>query len=264
MKLVIDHSTRYAYDAEVQRSIQFVRLYPRDNNRQKIDAWELQLPGNCLETIDAFGNVLHVVTVEQPHRELAISAKGTVDIVEDEVLPDAINPLYFLRNSRLTRADQAIRAFAEERAGKGQLTVDKLIALMESLGERIQYEVGSTEVNESAAEIFAKGKGVCQDFTHVFLSCCRYLGVPARYVSGYVFRGEERNFSSHAWVEAWIKEGWHTFDVTYGLTRPDRHLQLAVGLDYLDACPVRGVRWGGKGETMHAFAAVQLVDREAG
>jgi transglutaminase-like putative cysteine protease len=261
MKLVINHHTAYAYDEEVQRSLQFVRLYPRDNDRQKIINWELTLPGNCLETADAYGNVLYVVTMEKPHKELEIRAQGTVEISAEEVRPDTINPLYFLRTTRLTRVDAAIRDFAEQHGRqKGKLTKSTLNQLAEALRNYLQYEIGATQVDETAAEVFAKGRGVCQDYVHIFLTCCRYLEIPARYVSGYVFRGEERNYSSHAWVEAWIDEQWHTFDVTLGIYTPENHLQIAIGLDYLEACPVRGVRWGGKGESMNAFAAVELVD----
>ncbi len=259
MKLVVDHRTVYAYDEEVQRSMQYVRLFPRQNNRQRINHWEVDMPGSMIETTDAYGNVLFAVTVEQPHRELAIRARGSVDVQPQEVASDSINPLYFLRTTRLSRIDPAMRDFAESYRSAAPRAAD-LERLMQGIGERMVYEVGSTQVDEPAAEAFAKGRGVCQDYVHIFLACCRYLGVPARYVSGYVFREERHNYSSHAWVEAWLEDGWRTFDVTAGDCSPARHLQLAIGLDYLEACPVRGVRWGGKGESMNAFAAVEKVE----
>ena len=91
---------------------------------------------------------------------------------------------------------------------------------------------------------------------NAFLACARSLQVPARYVSGYLFSEDAGHLASHAWVEAWLDGAWYSFDVTNGLSRPERHLKLAVGLDYLDACPVRGMRRGGGGEQMHARVLV--------
>jgi transglutaminase-like putative cysteine protease len=113
-----------------------------------------------------------------------------------------------------------------------------------------------TKVDTSAAEAFEAKAGVCQDHTHAFLACARSLHVPARYVSGYLFSESSEHLACHAWAEAWIDDAWYSFDVTNGLSKPERHLKLAVGLDYLDACPVRGMRRGGGFEQMHAKAVV--------
>src|SRR5690606_34627238 len=102
-----------------------------------------------------------------------------------------------------------------------------------------------------------------QDHAHVFIACCRSLGIPARYVSGYLHADDDGHLSSHAWVEAWLEDRWQTFDVTNGLLSPSRHLKLAIGLDYMEACPVRGVRWGGDNECLSASAAVSLLESSA-
>src|SRR5690606_22398794 len=102
--------------------------------------------------------------------------------------------------------------------------------------------------------------GVCQDHAHVFIACCRAQGIPARYVSGYLHTDDDEHVASHAWAEAWCGGRWRTFDVTNGLLAPSRHLKLAIGLDYLEACPVRGVRWGGEHESLSAHAAVSLAE----
>lgn len=258
MKLTIDHTTRYEYDEEVQRSLQYVRLFPHENNRQTILDWQLDLPGNSYETRDAYGNTLYVVNLERPHRELVIRASGSVEITADEVKPDEINPLYFLRPTGLTEPDAAIREFVEQQNLRKRLNRSALIELMHALRDKMTYVLGSTSADETASEAFAKGQGVCQDFVHIFLACCRHLDIPARYISGYTYSWNKENLSSHAWAEVWVKNAWHTFDVADGLTSPDRHLSLAMGLDYLEACPVRGVRWGGEGETMTAFAEVEM------
>jgi transglutaminase-like putative cysteine protease len=98
---------------------------------------------------------------------------------------------------------------------------------------------------------------VCQDHTHVFLACCRALGLPARYVSGYLYSQDSEHVASHAWAEVWQDGSWHTFDVTNQTRLPRHHLKLAVGLDYMDACPVRGVRFGGGIESLKAVAEVR-------
>ncbi len=259
MRLTIDHTTRYAYDEEVQRSLQLVRLFPHDNNRQTILNWQLTLPGSSYERRDPYGNILYVVSVDKPHKELVIRASGSVDITADEVKPDAIDPIYFLRSTRLTEADEAIADFVEQQKLPKVLNRSSMIELMHALRGRMAYVLGSTQVDETATQAFAKGQGVCQDFVHIFLACSRYLGVPARYLSGYSYSWDKQNLTSHAWAEIWVRGAWHTFDVADGLTTPDRHLKLAMGLDYLEACPVRGVRWGGEGETMTAFAEVELM-----
>lgn len=200
MKLTIDHTTRYEYDEEVQRSLQYVRLFPGDNNRQRILNWQLELPGSSYETKDAYGNILYVVSVDQPHSELVIRATGSVEITADEVKPGKTNPLYFLRTTRLTEPDFAIREFVEQQNLRRSLNRSDLIELMHGMRDHMTYVAGSTHVDETAAEAFAKGQGVCQDFVHIFLACCRYLGVPARYVSGYSYNWGKENLSSHAWV----------------------------------------------------------------
>ena len=123
---------------------------------------------------------------------------------------------------------------------------------MHGLSEKMPYTPGITSVESTAAEAFAGGAGVCQDHTHAFLACARSLGVPARYVSGYLYSDDSEHLASHAWAEAWIDGLWYCFDITNGMSRPQRHLKLAIGLDYLDACPVRGMRRGGGSEQMHA------------
>lgn len=116
-------------------------------------------------------------------------------------------------------------------------------------------------VETSAAEAFAGRQGVCQDHAHAFLASTRSLGIPARYVSGYLYTDSSDHLASHAWAEAWLDDAWYSFDVTNCLAKPERHLKLAVGLDYLDACPVRGMRRGGGIEQMYAHVEVSPLLR---
>ncbi|MEN0615863.1 transglutaminase family protein [Klebsiella indica] len=268
MKLVIDHLTRYGYDEEVKFSTQYLRLTPRSNGRQKITSWTLTLPdGSTVATTDAWGNILHVLTLDNPHKEIVIRASGIVDIAEEgeemgAEQQELLSPLVFLRSTPLTRADDQIREFAR-RWFLPDAQEESLNRLMTELLLRMPYSPGATQVQDSAADAFARAKGVCQDHTHVFLACCRALEIPARYVSGYVYSDNARHVAMHAWAEVWLNDRWHSFDITNNTRNMNQHLRLATGLDYLDACPVRGTRLGGGGEVMLTNAEVREHSQQA-
>lgn len=252
MKLSISHDTAYHYEDTVRASIQYLRLTPQQSRRQRIHNWQLDLPRPARPQQDAFGNVLHVLTLDEPHEAIHIHACGQVEIDEaQEYEADEQSALPYLRSTRLTEADEALRQFASAHCS-GQRDRHALITLMEALADHMVYTQGSTQVDSTAAEAFAGRAGVCQDHTHAFLACARSLNLPARYVSGYLCTADSEHLASHAWAEIWLDGAWYSFDVSNRLARPERHLKLAVGLDYLDACPVRGVRRGGGFEHMHA------------
>lgn len=256
MKISIHHNTTYNYADEVCSSIQFLRLTPQKSARQRILEWHLELPRLVRSQFDPYGNILHVLTMDEPHEALVLTAYGQVEIDPDRELErDSQSPLPFLRTSRLTKVDDALIAFARLHCGNWRDRA-ALIDLMHGLADHMLYSPGTTTVDTTAAEAFAGAGGVCQDHTHAFLACVRSLGIPARYVSGYLCTDYENHLASHAWAEVWLDDGWYSFDVSNRLTRPDRHLKLAVGLDYLDACPVRGMRSGGGAESMQARVQV--------
>lgn len=259
MKLIIEHTTHYQYEDAVRQSIQYLRLTPKDSAHQKIHKWQVSMPGNVSESTDAYGNILHVLTLDEPHNEICLRVKGEVEILKKEAedCDRRLSPFAYLRTTTLTEANGEIKAFSDEFLAQASLS--SLTHMMEALLQAMPYCPGSTNAYDSAADAFEKKSGVCQDHTHVFLSACRYHGLPARYVSGYLYTPDIEHVASHAWAEVWLDDQWHTFDVTNGLTSPDQHIKLAVGLDYLDACPVRGVRTGGGNETMKAVAKVDKV-----
>lgn len=262
MKLSVSHDTAYHYEDQVRASIQYLRLTPQQSARQKILSWTLDLPRPASMQVDPYGNILHVLSLDEPHNRILIHASGQVDIDERcECEAGAGSPLPFLRSTPLTHPDEALRDFARQHV-KDPATRAALVELMMALRERMPYRPGATHVESTAAEAFAGGAGVCQDHSHAFIACARSLGVPARYVSGYLFTDDTEHLASHAWVEAWLDGAWYSFDVTNGLARPERHLKLAVGLDYLDACPVRGMRRGGGFEHLHAQVLVSPEELE--
>jgi transglutaminase-like putative cysteine protease len=123
---------------------------------------------------------------------------------------------------------------------------------VDSIRQAVAYTPGVTDVTHSASEALELGVGVCQDQAHVLVACCRAAGIPARYVSGYFHSGDSGEIASHAWADVWLgsDEGWLSLDVTHAEDTGGRHCRLAVGRDYLDAAPVRGVRRGGGREAM--------------
>ena len=264
MRISIDHTTHYEYEHPVRYSTQYLRLVPRSSARQKVIEWQLITPARPLELSDGYGNILHVLTIDQPVAEIVIRSRGIVEtsstIDEQSEETPRLSPLLFLRPTALTRAEDPLVEFAEQfrrRAG----TLTGLRDLASAILSRLPFQSGITEVHSTAQEAFAAGNGVCQDHAHVFLACCRHLGIPARYVSGYFYSGghAEAAVASHAWTEAWVVDRWRSLDVTNGRPAGPHHIRLAIGADYLEASPVRGVRTGGGHEslTTHALVAPQ-------
>jgi len=260
VKIRVDHNTVYAYDAPVRHSAQYLRLVPVASARQRVIDWRLETPSTPLEMRDGYGNVLHLLTMERPVSEIRIRSTGVVETSAaiDEA-PDEIrlSPLVFLRQSPLATADAAIGDFAEHyrrRAG----TLSGLRDLAAAVLARVPFKAGITGAHSTAVEAFNEENGVCQDHAHVFIACCRYLGVPARYVSGYLYEpsGAAADVAGHAWAEAWVVDRWRSFDVTNGGPAGEHYVRVAVGPDYLDACPIRGVRSGGGQEKMTAATVV--------
>ena len=278
MRLSIVHETKYRYATPANYTIQYLRLSPQSTIQQKVLNWKLDLPGPARPFFDAFGNTAHVLVIDKPHQEIRIRARGEVE-VEDEplTLPDAgpHRPEIYTRFTELTTQDEALMRFSE--SFRRQTTNNRAAAmesLMAAVREKVDYQPGITQVTTPAAQAFARGAGVCQDHAHVFVSCCRQLNVPARYVSGYLAPktspapgdGKRQEMASHAWAEAWIDGvGWQGFDVANQVRAQGRHVRVAVGLDYLDACPVRGFHRGGSGESLGVEVQVnETMYREDG
>ncbi len=261
MHLNIEHNTRYAYDTPVDYTIQQLRLTPQDGFGQRVKRWELRVNGKIHPHADAYGNAIHTLVMDRPHREVNITAIGEVETGVD--LPPAADTLplqVYLRATPLTSVNEALARFARYFSGDGHVDQVELFALMRAVRDRMAYRRGATGVHTSAAEAFAAGEGVCQDHAHVFIACCRHLGVPARYVSGYLFTEDGHLVESHAWADAWVEDAWHSFDVSNGQRANGIHVRLATGLDYRDACPVSGVRRGGGIE--HMAVQVQISQQQ--
>lgn len=262
MRIAIHHRTCYRYDEPVTYSAQTLRLTPSSTASQEVLGWSIHAPGieRAATFVDGFGNQVHLITVTEPHQEIVIAVDGEVETSDTagvlegfkEVAPRSL----FLRPTPLTRADAEIEALAE--AASGDNTLERLHDLMRRVRERIDYRPGETHSATPAAEAVARGVGVCQDHAHVFIAAVRTLGVPARYVGGYLWATEgEPQEAQHAWAEAFIESlGWVGFDVSNGICPDPHYIRVACGLDYGYAAPVRGARRGGGDEVLDVHVEV--------
>jgi len=132
------------------------------------------------------------------------------------------------------------------------MDLDRLHALSAVIRETVAYEIGATHAGSTVEQALAAGRGVCQDHAHIFVACARELGVPARYVSGYLMLDDRTTQeAAHAWAEAHVEGlGWVGFDVSNGISPDARYVRVATGLDYAEAAPVRGTTYGGAGEAL--------------
>ncbi|MEJ1161074.1 transglutaminase family protein [Prosthecomicrobium sp. N25] len=268
MRLRITHETLYAYEKPATYAIQALRLMPRGSDNQYVVDWRIDVSQDCrlAPVDDHYGNLTHAFSIDGPIAELSIVASGEV-VTEDPTgvlrgVPERMPPKLYLRDTALTKADSAIRDFAREvAAGEGGDRLSTLHALMRRLNRELRYDREATEAATTAAEAFATDHGVCQDLAHIFVSAARVLDIPARYVSGYMYDPAEPGplGASHAWAEAWVggSLGWIGFDAANDRCPTDAYVRLACGLDYLDAAPIRGTRYGGDGEAMTVRVTVE-------
>jgi transglutaminase-like putative cysteine protease len=263
MQMHIRHVTRYRYDRPVKYSVQSLHLTPRRDSSQRAIAWTITSPGRRLEQIDAYGNISHLLTIEEPHREIQIVVRGVVETADSEARQDdgPLSPLAFLASTPLTAPSNAIKSFAQAAVSSVSDPRGRAHALTEAVFKAVRYKSGASDVRDSADAVFKSGEGVCQDHAHLYIAAARSLGIPARYVSGYLYLGENGDgdeAASHAWVDVWLgpEIGWQSLDVTHKRPAARTYCRLAVGRDYLDAAPVRGMRQGGGGEKMEASVLV--------
>src|SRR3954467_3780445 len=261
MRVSIVHETLYRYRSPATYSIQYLRLWPQASRRQKVLSWKLDAPAPLRPWVDGFGNDAHVLVLDRPHGEIRVRARGEVDVSEmSDVIeePGPHAPALYLRPTRLTEAGGALGDFADQfRGDVRQDPRNALESLMMGVRERVDYQPGITHAATAATEAFGSRAGVCQDHAHIFVACCRKLSIPARYVSGYLGTEADGRMASHAWAEAWLEgEGWRSYDIANRLRPAGRHVRVAVGLDYLDACPIRGFRRGGLGESLEVEVRV--------
>ncbi|MCU0789971.1 MAG: transglutaminase family protein [Nitratireductor sp.] len=264
MHVEIDHRTVYTYEQPARYGVQEFRLTPHSFPGQRIVSWSVEAPGmqGAARYVDAWGNTVHLVNQMRERAELTIRVSGIVETSDKGGIVGYLRheppARIFLRDTDLTRADDAIKDMAAHLLQSDD-SVAMCHALMGAIADHMRFDTGATDSGTAAPQAFASGKGVCQDFAHVFIAACRSMGVPARYVTGYLFLPDEPEHSDahHAWAEAEIKGlGWVGFDPANRICPDDRYVRLACGPDAESAAPVRGLRRGAGEETLKVAVSV--------
>jgi transglutaminase-like putative cysteine protease len=289
MRICVAHETVYRYDAPCTGVIQTLRLTPRNHAGQYVVNWRIDVSADCrLDSVeDAFGNIAHAFSLGGPVSELRLLIDGEVEVQDTAgVVRGAVErfpPSLFLRETALTRPDEAILAYAAQFSPPTSATT---LSTLHNLLARIHQDFAvdaeaahpavdsATAADTSAAasatpwtippaaDAFKAGRGQSSDLAHIFIAVARALGVPARFVAGYVRRGDGALVKadctasaglgnvatygiSDAWVEARIPDlGWIGFDPANGVCPTDQYIRVAIGLDHLGAAPVRGAHYG--------------------
>ena len=270
VRIRVTYATSYSYQADARAILQVLRLTPRSYEAQHVVAWQVETDADVRLQLgeDVFGNITHTLSTDRPVGGLTITVRGEVRTTDmagavartAERLPAGV----YLRETPLTRPDPALVALGDRvarEAGPDPLT--RMHALMHLLHDEIAFDPTATLVTGTAAEALAKGRGVCQDLAHIFVAAARSMGYPARYVSGHLVRDglEAPQEAAHAWAEALVPDyGWIAFDAVNGLCPTDAYIRVAIGLDYLDAAPIRGARTGGGEENM--TVALRVVEAQ--
>jgi transglutaminase-like putative cysteine protease len=265
MLIRVRRETIYRYAEPAKAAIQKLALTPRNTDSQHVLGWRIDVDHDCRlrSGEDAFGNIVHNVSVDGPLDSLTTLVEGEVETFDTAgVVRGAIErfpPALFLRETPLTELDEALGAFARQATEREGDTLSKLHALLGALHEAMIFEAEARYSRIAAAQAFALGRGVSQDLAHCFIACARSLDLPARYVSGYKLRadGADEQPAGHAWAESYVEGlGWVGFDPAQGASPDEAYVRVAVALDYLGAAPIRGARTGGGDETMEVKVRV--------
>jgi transglutaminase-like putative cysteine protease len=265
MRLTVRHVTRYRYDAPVRAVVQSHRLTPSRCEGQQVLNWQVSVGDGQKGGghRDGAGDWVQGWTVLGPVTEVTVEVTGEVETTDTAGVlrrhKETLAPECYLRDTLPTRADAALAALARGL----DPAVDALAVAHEAarrVAEAIAYRPGVTHAHTTAAEALALGEGVCQDHAHALIAVARSAGMPARYVSGYLFaRGDgEPHEAAHAWAEVHVpRVGWIGFDPANRCCPDERYIRLGSGFDAQDAAPIRGVSRGQAGEAMDVSVHVQ-------
>jgi transglutaminase-like putative cysteine protease len=256
MRLRINHATHYKFENPVSFGLQQVRKTPKTSEIQSVIEWQTEVEGGRKELSfeDHHRNVVELISFERDTQEVIVTSRGEVELNSSSgVVGPHLGPAplwLYLRQTPRTAAKTGVRALVRKLPAGG--TLERMHALSSLIYEDIAYEVGTSDSGWTAEEAIEARRGVCQDHTHVFLACAREIGVPARYVSGYLMLDNAVvQDAMHAWAEAFVEGlGWVGFDVSNQISPDTRYVRVATGLDYSDAAPVSGTRVGGAGEIL--------------
>lgn len=279
MLIDITHTTRFSYDGEVVESVMETRLEPRNDPDQRRVAFSLtvQPATRVFSYRDGFANTVHCFTVAPPHDALVVTARSRVEThlsnpfappTRPAVVPDMVETWPYLQFGGPVCASAEVASLAARfRPAEEGAVFEALRALMHFIHERFEYQPEVTTVTSTVDDLLVLGKGVCQDFAHLMIAVSRGMGIPARYVSGYIFSRPDRatrgDGASHAWCEALVPGyGWRGFDPTNDVLAAESHVKVGQGRHYQDVPPTRGIYRGVASE--HIEVRVETAAAEEG
>jgi len=249
MRLRIEHRTEYSYAQAASYALLQLRMRPKSNAVQSVEEWTLNLDGALQHArfTDQYGTEIDLIEPLPGSQTIIITMSGVVETRTPTQIPppgpELMNPNFYLRTTDLTEATEEVAKLGEWTSKSDIVDIGDLHALSARILETMPYESGTTDVFTPAGDALARGSGVCQDHTHVFLAAARAMGVPSRYVSGYLMMDDEsEQTASHAWAESYVDGlGWIGFDIPNGISPDERYVKIAHGLDYNDCTPTRGI-----------------------
>ncbi|MFI5267735.1 MAG: transglutaminase domain-containing protein [Chloroflexota bacterium] len=279
MNIAITHTTTFDYSDDISESAMEVRLAPASNERQTLRSHQLQVTPRVklLPYRDYFGSTVHFFTAPGHYRRLAVVSTSVVETfptnpflrLEGGTGQEPLEPLYdYLQFGgpvgRHPELASIAAAFGDERP-----LLERLTALNQTINRRLDYRPLVTQVDSVLDDVLALGQGVCQDFAHLMIGVCRELGVPARYVSGYLYTppsaGARGGGASHAWCECYLPgAGWKGFDPTNDLLVDDQYVQIATGRDYRDVPPTKGIYRGSAQEVIAVSVRTEKLEPKRG
>ena len=270
MLLTVNHVTRYHYDQPVRAVVQSHRMTPSVYDGQRTLRWKVlvsdgQMGGGFR---DGAGDWVQGWTILGPVSEITVTVSGQVETTDLAGLlrghKELTPPDAYMRETHPTRIDVELASLADGlRENPDRLSVAH--DLTDRVADAIAYRPGTTDTKTTAAEALARGEGVCQDQAHALITVARHLGIPARYVSGYLQSGGEAgdHEAAHAWAELHLPGlGWVGFDPANRCCPDARYIRLGSGLDAQDAAPIRGTARGLGHETLDVSVTVQTQTQE--
>lgn len=265
MRLAIRHTTHYRFASPVVHAIQRLRLTPKSTQGQEILAWDMEFVNaeKQFDYEDQHRNLTTLIAMTPGTQDVTVTCSGEVDTHDHAGIIGSHAghlPLWSFRGQTpLTRPGAGMRALARELRKEGRGTLETLHSLSARILAKVAYRTGVTGVDSSAEDAWAHGYGVCQDHAHLFIGTARALGIPARYVSGYLMMNDRiEQEATHAWAEAYVENlGWVGFDVSNGISPDQRYVRVATGRDYRDAAPITGISTGSASEELRVSVAVE-------
>jgi transglutaminase-like putative cysteine protease len=265
MQYTIRHVTKFTYDEPISESVMEARMQPRSEASQRCLRFGLSTTPTSRVRMyqDSDGNIVHHFNIPGRHSLLTVTAEAFVEVSEPRPLPEALGPGAWeqldaatetgefwesLNASPFARRTELLATLAADIGlARGDDPLATVRQIMSDIFRRFEYAPQSTRVDSPIDDALSSRKGVCQDFAHIMIALVRQLGIPCRYVSGYLFQpggsgAESIDGATHAWVETWLPElGWVGFDPTHNAVTGEHHIRVAIGRDYADVPPTRGV-----------------------